>query len=78
MELDRFYCGDAVEIMRTFPDQSVDLICADPPYNLGKDYGETVDKKDWIEYEEFTQQWVGEAVRLLRNQGTRGAPDAEA
>ena len=70
MELDRFYCGDAVEIMRTFPEQSVDLICADPPYNLGKDYGETVDKKDWAEYEEFTQQWVGEAVRLLKSHGT--------
>jgi len=70
MELDRFYCGDATEIMRTFPDKSVDLICADPPYNLGKDYGNTIDKRDWNEYEKFTGQWVSESVRLLKDKGT--------
>lgn len=70
MELDRFYCGDATEIMRTFPNNSINLICADPPYNLGKDYGSTIDKKDWTEYEKFTQQWLSEAVRLLKDNGT--------
>lgn len=70
MNLDCFYCGDAIEIMSTFPEESVDLICADPPYNLGKDYGNTIDKKDWAEYEKFTRQWIKEAVRILKHNGT--------
>jgi DNA modification methylase len=49
MELDHFYCGDAIKIMRrNIPDKSINLICADPPYNLGKDYGNTIDNLDYI------------------------------
>ena len=70
MEIDRFYSDDAVEIMRTFPSESVDLVCADPPYNLGKHYGNMVDKKDWVEYEKFTRLWLSEAIRLLKTNGT--------
>lgn len=70
MEIDRFYCGDATEIMRNLPDKSIDLICADPPYNLGKDYGNSIDKKNWTEYEEFTDQWLEQAIRILKDNGT--------
>ncbi|MCJ7507398.1 MAG: site-specific DNA-methyltransferase [candidate division Zixibacteria bacterium] len=56
--------------MKTFPSKCIDLICTDPPYNLGKDYGNTIDKRSWAEYEKFTQQWLNEAVRLLRDNGT--------
>ena len=28
--------GDCLELMRTIPDKSVDLILTDPPYNIGK------------------------------------------
>jgi DNA modification methylase len=36
-----FRIGDCVEIMRAFPANSIQLITADPPYNLGIDYGGT-------------------------------------
>ena len=58
----KLICGDAVEMMRTLPDASVDLLIADPPYNLGKDDGVSVDRQDWQAYEEFTVQWLTEAV----------------
>jgi DNA modification methylase len=70
LELNRFYCGDAIQVMRTFPDNVIHLICADPPYNLGKDYGVTVDRKEWDAYEAFTREWLTEAIRILRNDGT--------
>jgi site-specific DNA-methyltransferase (adenine-specific) len=70
MKMDRFYCGDAIEIMKIFLDKSINLICADPPYNLGKDYGSTIDKKDWAEYEKFTHRWISEAIRLLKDNGS--------
>lgn len=70
LDIDRFYCGDAAETMRTFPEGSIDLICADPPYNLGKHYGSMIDKKDWNEYEQFTKEWLREASRVLNPNGT--------
>ena len=39
MTNDRLFCGDAVTEMGKLKSESVDLIVADPPYNLGKDYG---------------------------------------
>lgn len=56
--------------MKEFPTESVDLIIADPPYNLGKDYGNNKDLKAWHEYEEFTKTWLAEAVRILKPSGT--------
>ena len=62
--------GDALLRMADFLDASFDLIIADPPYNLGKDYGNNRDHKDFDEYLDFSRQWVGEATRLLKPTGT--------
>ncbi len=70
MNVCRLICGDAVEEMARFQAGSVDLIVADPPYNLGKDYGNNRDLKAWGEYEEFTRQWLAEAVRILKDNGS--------
>jgi DNA modification methylase len=70
LETGRFICGDASAVMRTLPSSSVDLIVADPPYNLGKDYGNNTDRKTRQEYEEFTAQWLAEAVRVLKPTGS--------
>ena len=37
MELNKIYCGDCLEVMKTMEDKSVDLIITDPPYGLGID-----------------------------------------
>lgn len=70
MNLNTFFCGDAIEIMHTFPSESVDLLIADPPYNFGKDYGNNRDLRAWHDYEEFTQNWLHEAMRVLKPTGT--------
>jgi DNA modification methylase len=66
IQTDRFICGDAEEILKSLPSNSIDLIVADPPYNLGKDYGHTIDKKDWSEYKIFTENWLQESLRILK------------
>ena len=47
-------CGDCLDVMRELPDDSVDLVVTDPPYNVGIDYGDTVNDKmtdeDYIEW----------------------------
>ena len=62
--------GDALEILPTIESESVDLIIADPPYNLGKDYGNNQDFRGFDEYLEFSRKWVGEAHRILKPSGT--------
>ena len=43
--------GDAIEVMREIPDNSVDMTFADPPFNLGKKYNNYKDKKKVDEYQ---------------------------
>ncbi len=61
--------GDASEVMRGLPTNSVALIATDPPYILNKDYGTGSDCMTLDEYDEFTRSWIKEAVRVLRPDG---------
>lgn len=62
--------GDAVSQLSSLPDEVFDLVIADPPYNLGKDYGNNHDLKGFNEYLEFTRNWTRECKRVLRPTGT--------
>lgn len=70
MNFNRLLCGHAVQEMSRLPDACIDLLIADPPYNLGKDYGNNLDRKAWHEYEAFTRSWLAQAVRLLKPTGS--------
>lgn len=70
MKQNEFICADAAEAMSGLPDACVDLIVADPPYNLGKNYGNNLDAKEWSEYEQFTKTWLAQAVRILKPTGS--------
>ena len=63
-------CGDCVELMRRVPDESVDLVIADPPYNLGKDYGNESDSRKRDEYLAFSRDWLRHAKRILKPTGS--------
>lgn len=62
--------GDALELLKEIDDESIDLIIADPPYNLGKNYGNNHDLKGFDEYLAFSRNWLTEAKRILRKTGT--------
>jgi site-specific DNA-methyltransferase (adenine-specific) len=66
----RIVQGDALRILKDFKSENVDLIVADPPYNLGKDYGNNHDLKGFDEYLEFSKRWLSEANRILKSSGT--------
>jgi modification methylase len=84
LPLDTIMEGDCVAQMARLPDKSVDMIFADPPYNLqlGGDLfrpeGGRVDAVDdaWDKfdslavYDEFTRAWLEEARRVLKDDGT--------
>jgi site-specific DNA-methyltransferase (adenine-specific) len=62
--------GDAVSEMKKLPSGTFEVIVADPPYNLGKDYGNNHDIKGFEEYLDFSRCWLGEARRVLKDNGT--------
>lgn len=62
--------GDCLHEMSKLPAQSIDLIIADPPYNLGKDYGNQSDSLERQEYLNFTRHWLSEAIRVLKPDGS--------
>lgn len=64
--LGRLYQADCLEVMRQLSDESVDLVFADPPFNLGKDYGAGIDDLlDEDHYLAWCERWIGECARLL-------------
>ncbi|TIX51817.1 site-specific DNA-methyltransferase [Alteraurantiacibacter aquimixticola] len=83
LPLGKILAGDCVSAMRKLPDASVDLVFADPPYNLqlGGDLnrpdGSHVDAvtDDWDHfdsfalYDKFTRDWLIEARRVLKPDG---------
>jgi len=63
-------CDDACAALQKLKTDSIDLIIADPPYNLGKNYGNNVDLKERTEYHRFTSDWLSEARRVLKPGGS--------
>ena len=84
LPLDTILEGDCIAEMAMLPDRSVDMIFADPPYNLqlGGDLfrpeGGKVDAcdDDWDKfdslgaYDDFTREWLEQARRILKDDGT--------
>lgn len=66
------YHGDALEVINNkIPDQSIDLIFVDPPYNIGKKFANFHDKWPSVaEYAKWAYQWIDECVRVLKPTGS--------
>ncbi|MFC3078887.1 site-specific DNA-methyltransferase [Phenylobacterium terrae] len=81
---DSIICGDCIEELKKLPAKSVDLVFADPPYNLqlGGDLLRPDNSKvdavddDWDQFESFaaydafTRAWLFECRRVLKDEGT--------
>jgi len=62
--------GDCLEELRKIPNESVDLVITDPPFNIKKDYGEYKDNLQKEEYIEWCTQWLKECIRVLKPHGS--------
>lgn len=61
---------DCIEGMKNIPSNSIHTIVADPPYNIGKDFGNDSDKQDMETYYKWSQEWISEAYRTLVDGGS--------
>jgi site-specific DNA-methyltransferase (adenine-specific) len=64
---DRVFCQDVFEALPKLPHQSVDLMFADPPYNLTKSFNDRKFKKISIDkYSEWLDSWMSLVSRILK------------
>jgi adenine-specific DNA-methyltransferase len=62
--------GDVMEALAAVKSDSVDLIFADPPYNIGKDFNGLRDLREEGEYLDWCRAWIDECLRVLSPKGT--------
>lgn len=63
--------GDAIEALNSLPDNSVDLIFADPPYNIGKVFNGHVEKWETEDsYLEWCYEWLDLCIQKLKSNGS--------
>ena len=86
LPVDKILMGETVEVLKTFPDECIDVIFADPPYFMQTDK-KTLQRADgtgkfkgcddswdkysgYEEYDEFSIAWLKECKRVLKPNGT--------
>ena len=70
--MNQLFQGDNLEILHNMPGGSVDLICTDPPFNTGKDWGAFDDRWEGglDEYLKFMEARAVEMRRVLKDTGS--------
>jgi site-specific DNA-methyltransferase (adenine-specific) len=69
IETGKIINGDCIEVMKTFPEGSIDLLVTSPPYNVNISYDVHKDDLPMDEYYEWTKDWLREALRVLKDDG---------
>jgi site-specific DNA-methyltransferase (adenine-specific) len=63
--------GDSLKVLKKMKSNTIDLVFADAPYNIGKDFGNNQDRWDSTdEYVDWCKQWIDECLRVLKDTGT--------
>ena len=70
IEPDSIVTGDCIEILGQTLLPKVDLIFADPPFNIGYKYDQYEDTKEYHEYRQWTDQWMRACVNVLEDTGS--------
>jgi len=62
--------GSCVDGMKLLAPETFQVVIADPPYNIGKDFGNDSDRQSMERYLEWCSEWIGAAYKLLTTDGT--------
>jgi site-specific DNA-methyltransferase (adenine-specific) len=63
-------CGDCVHGLSALRKNSIDLVFADPPFNIGYEYDKYNDKQDDQAYLDWSKEWIAGVHRVLKPDGT--------
>jgi site-specific DNA-methyltransferase (adenine-specific) len=70
MDINRIYEGDSLDLFSQVPAESVQLTFADSPFNVGKPYLASSDRKPPSSYLEWCRAWLTEMVRVTKPSGS--------
>jgi site-specific DNA-methyltransferase (adenine-specific) len=70
LEINKIHNEDCITGMKKIASESVDIVICDPPYNIGKDFGNDSDKQKMDEYLLWCDEWIKECLRILKPNGT--------
>lgn len=70
METNVIHHEDCIEGMRKLPDKIAQIIIADCPYNVGKDFNNNSDKQSMEDYLKWCDEWIEQCLRILKDDGT--------
>ena len=70
LALDQLHHGDCLDLFPKVQNGSIDLVFADPPFNIGYDYDVYHDKKEADHYLDWSRRWIAEVARVLKPDGT--------
>ena len=62
--------GDVLEVLKTIESESVDMVFADPPFNVGIKYAGKSSNDERADYPEWCATWIAECFRVLKPTGT--------
>ena len=70
MEWNKIYNEDCIQGLKKLENNCADIIIADPPYNIGMNFGNNHDNLSIEEYKTWAGQWIMECFRVLKPSGT--------
>lgn len=68
--METIHTGDVLEVLRTLDDECVDLVFADPPFNVGLAYAGDTTRDSRTDYPSWCASWIAECFRVLKTTGT--------
>jgi len=70
MNYDEIITGDCLEVFAEMPQGCVDLVFADPPFNIGYEYDVYDDRRAKADYLHWAEKWLSAALRVLKPTGS--------
>lgn len=67
--LNTIHHGDFLQKSKLLRRSKFDVVIADPPYNIGKDFGNNTDRQNFAEYIDWVEQWVSVCLKHLSDNG---------
>ena len=69
-KINKIILGDCIEIVKNLPDDmKFDVIIADPPYNIGKNFGNNKDSRILTDYVDWSVEWIKLCMNKLEDSG---------
>ncbi len=70
LDVGKIHQGDCIELMQRIDSGTIDLVFADPPFNIGYEYDQYHDRQEDEQYIDWSRQWMEEVHRILKPGGT--------